>query len=86
MDEERTIMETTEVVNNDILDQRAQVPGDESEEGLPFGVYALAFGAGILIGKGVKFIGKGVKSVFNLITGRNKKYAEVDHGKFTRVK
>ena len=78
MDEERTMMETTEV-NNDILDQGAPVPGDESEEGLPFGVYALAFGVGVLIGKGVK-------SVFNLITGRNKKYAEVDHGKFTRVK
>ena len=79
MDEERTMMETTDVVNNDILDQGAPVPGDESEEGLPFGVYALAFGVGVLIGKGVK-------SVFNLITGRNKKYAEVDHGKFTRVK
>lgn len=79
MDEERTMMETTEVVNNDILDQGAQVPGEESEEGFPFGVYALAFGVGILIGKGVK-------SVFNLITGKNKKYAEVDHGKFTRVK
>ena len=79
MDEERTMMETTEVVNNDILDQGAPVPGDESGEGLPFGVYALAFGVGILIGKGVK-------SVFNLITGKNKKYAEVDHGKFTRVK
>ena len=78
MDEERTMMETTEV-NNDILDQGAPVPGDESEEGLPFGVYALAFGVGVLIGKGVK-------SVFNLITGNNKKYAEVDHGKFTRVK
>ena len=78
MDEERTMMETTEV-NNDILDQGAPVPGDESEEGLPFGVYALAFGVGVLIGKGVK-------SVFNLITGKNKKYAEVDHGKFTRVK
>lgn len=79
MDEERTMMETTEVVNNDILDQGAPVTGDESEEGLPFGVYAIAFSVGVLIGKGVK-------SVFNLITGRNKKYAEVDHGKFTRVK
>lgn len=78
MDEERTTMETAEV-NNDILDQGTSVPGDESEEGLPFGAYALAFGVGILIGKGVK-------SVFNLITGKNKKYAEVDHGKFTRVK
>ena len=81
MDEERTIMETTEVVNNDILDQGAPVPGDESEEGLPFGVYALAFGVGV----GVLIV-KGVKSVFNLITGKNKKYAEVDHGTFTRVK
>lgn len=78
MDEERTMMETTEVVNNDILDQGAPVPGDESEEGLPLIVYGIAFGAGVLIGRIVK-------GIANRITGK-KKYAEVDHGKFTRVK
>lgn len=74
--EERTVMEeTTDATGN--LNQGTD--GEEVEEGLPFIVYGIAFGCGILIVKGAK-------AIFNLVTGKNKKYAEVDHGKFTRVK